>query len=196
MPKTQYFTATSLDGFIADAENSLDWLFQAEADTNAGSASGDLFQEFYAQVGALAMGATTYEWVLGYEKLLDKPESWPYRGLRSWVFSHRQLPPVPGADITFASGDVRTVHREMSAAAGERNIWLVGGGDLVGQFADHGLLDEIIISIAPATLASGAPLLPRRLMPSELTLTRCADDGTFVHLSYAVSGAPPRAAAE
>ncbi len=187
MSKTQYFTATSLDGFIADAGNSLDWLFEAEAAANADSASGDLYSEFYAHVGALAMGATTYEWVLGHEKLLDKPESWPYRGRRCWVFSHRQLPAVPGADIRFASGDVRPVHREMLAAAGERNIWLVGGGDLVGQFADHGLLDEMIISIAPATLGSGAPLLPRRLMPGELALTRCADDGTFVHLSYAVS---------
>jgi dihydrofolate reductase len=197
MPKTQYFTATSIDGFIADASNSLDWLFQAEAGANAESASGDLYHEFYAKVGALAMGATSYEWMIGHEKLLDKPESWPYDGRRCWVFSHRQLPPVPGADITFASGDVRAVHQEMSAAAGGRNVWLVGGGDLVGQFADHGLLDEMIISIAPATLGSGAPLLPRRLMPQQLTLTTCTDDGTFVHLCYAVSGnaRPPDAAA-
>ena len=187
MPKTQYFTAASLDGFIADSGNSLDWLFQAEAAAKAESASGDLYQEFYAQVGALAMGATTYEWVLRHEKLLDEPGSWPYGGRRCWVFSHRQLPAVPGADLSFASGDVRAVHQQMLAAAGGRNIWLVGGGDLVGQFADHGLLDEMIISIAPATLGSGAPLLPRRLLPGELTLTRCADDGTFVHLSYAVS---------
>ncbi len=195
MSKTQYFTATSLDGFIADADNSLDWLLAAEAGANAESASGDLYYEFYAQVGALAMGATTYEWILGHEKLLDKPESSPYNGRRCWVFSHRQLPAVPGTDIRFASGDVRAVHQEMSAAAGGRSIWLVGGGDLVGQFADHGLLDEMIISIAPATLGSGAPLPPRRLMPDELTLTRCADDGTFVHLSYAVSrkAQPPAA---
>jgi dihydrofolate reductase len=187
MPKTQYFTAASLDGFIADSDNSLDWLFRAEATAKAESASGDLYYEFYAQVGALAMGATTYEWVLRHEKLLEKPGSWPYSGRRCWVVSHRQLPAVPGADISFASGDVRAVHQQMMAAAGGRNIWLVGGGDLVGQFADHGLLDEMIISIAPATLGSGAPLLPRRLLPGELTLTRCADDGTFVHLSYAVS---------
>ena len=54
MPKTQYFTAASLDGFIADSDNSLDWLFQAEATAKAESASGDLYHEFYAQVGALA----------------------------------------------------------------------------------------------------------------------------------------------
>jgi len=187
MPKTQYFVAASLDGFIADSGNSLDWLFQAEAAAQTDSASGDLYREFYAQVGALAMGATTYEWLLGHEKLLDKPESWPYSGRRCWVVSHRRLPAVPGADISFASGDVLAVHEQMLAAAGGRNIWLVGGGDLVGQFADYGLLDEMIISVAPATLGSGAPLLPRRLLPGELTLTRCADDGTFVHLSYAVS---------
>jgi dihydrofolate reductase len=191
MSKTQYFTAASLDGFIADSGNSLDWLFQAEAAAKAESASGDLFLEFYARVGALAMGATTYEWLLGHEKLLDKPGSWPYSGLRCWVFSH-QLPAVPDADLCFVSGDVRAVHQQMLAAADGRNIWLVGGGDLVGQFADHGLLDEIIISIAPATLGSGAALLPRRLLPGELTLTSCADDGTFVHLSYAVSSDPAR----
>jgi hypothetical protein len=60
MPKTQYFTAASLDGFIAGSGNSLDWLFQAEATAKAESASGDLYHEFYAQVGALAMGATTH----------------------------------------------------------------------------------------------------------------------------------------
>ena len=187
MPKTQYFTAASLDGFIADSGNSLDWLFQAEAAAGAESASGDLYHEFYAQVGALAMGATTYEWILRHESLADNPASWPYGGRRCWVFTHRMLPPVPGADISFASGDVRPVHQQMLAAADGRNVWLVGGGDLVGQFADQGLLDEMIISIAPVTLGSGAPLLPRRLLPGELTLARCADDGTFVHLSYAVS---------
>ena len=51
----------------------------------------------------------------------------------------------------------------MTRAAGDRNIWIVGGGDLAGQFADAGLLDEVIVSIAPVTLGAGAPLLPRRL---------------------------------
>jgi dihydrofolate reductase len=184
MPTTQYFTATSIDGFIADQDNSLDWLFQADA--GGDSAAGQQYQEFFDQVGALAAGATTYEWVVEHEHMLDKPENWPYRETPCWVFSHRELPAVPGADIRFVSGDVRPVHEQMRAAAGDRNIWLVGGGDLVGQFADHGLLDEIILSIAPATLGAGAPLLPRRLMPGELTLTGCRADGPFACLSYAV----------
>jgi dihydrofolate reductase len=132
------------------------------------------------------MGATTYEWILEHEHMLEQPENWPYRQTPCAIFTHRGLPAVPGANITFVNGDVRPVHEEMAAAAGKRNIWLVGGGELVGQFADHGLLDEIILSLAPAMLGGGAPLLPRRLMPGELTLTGCRADGPFASLTYTV----------
>jgi dihydrofolate reductase len=74
----------------------------------------------------------------------------------------------------------------MSEAADGRNIWLVGGGDLAGQFADEGLLDEILLSIAPVTLGAGAPLLPSRLLSSELTLTGVDRDEHFAFLSYQV----------
>jgi dihydrofolate reductase len=184
MGKTQYFTATSIDGFIADQDNSLDWLFQADA--NGESAGGQQYRAFFEQVGAIAAGSTTYEWVLEHEQMLEKPEKWPYHGTPCWIFTHRQLPAVPGADITFVHGDVQAVHQQMAAAAGDRNIWLVGGGDLVGQFADHGLLDEIMLSVAPATLGGGAPLLPRTLLPGELALTGCRADGPFACLTYAV----------
>ncbi|MFL5929249.1 MAG: dihydrofolate reductase family protein, partial [Gaiellaceae bacterium] len=160
MPRTQYFTATTLDGFIADPDNSLEWLFTRKQDPHAPLA----YEPFIAGVGALAMGATTYEWVLDHEFGGKDPSEWrwPYE-IPSWVFTHRSLPVVPNARIEFRSGDVVGVHEEMAAAAADRNIWIVGGGDLVGQFADVGLLDEVIVSIAPVTLGAGAPLLPRRL---------------------------------
>ena len=56
----------------------------------------------------------------------------------SWVFSSRELPRVDGPDIRFVSGDVAPVHAEMVEAAGGKNVWLVGGGELVGQFHDAG----------------------------------------------------------
>jgi dihydrofolate reductase len=177
---TQYYTATTLDGFIADPDNSLDWLF-----TRAQDADGPLnYGEFIAGVGALAMGSTTYEWILDHE-FSDKDASewkWPYE-IPCWVFTHRQLPVVPNAQVEFTSGDVAPVHEAMVAAAGGRNVWIVGGGDLAGQFDDAGLLDEVIVYVAPVTLGAGAPLLPRRI---ELRLDELARNGDFACARFAV----------
>ena len=185
MSLTQYYTATSLDdGFIADPDNSLDWLF-----TRKQEADGPLnYGKFIMDVGAIAMGSTTYEWILDHEFSDKDPAEWkwPY-DVPCWVFTHRQLPVVPDAAIEFTSADAATVHKEMSDAAGDRNVWIVGGGDLVGQFADVGLLDEVIVAIAPVTLGAGAPLLPRRI---ELRLDELARNGDFACARFSVVRPP------
>jgi dihydrofolate reductase len=177
---TRYYTATTLDGFIADPNNSLDWLFTRQQDKN-----GPMnYAEFIAGVGALAMGSTTYEWILDHE-FRDKDPSewkWPYE-VPTWVFTHRELPVVQHARIEFTSGDVARVYEEMLAAAGDRDVWIVGGGDLAGQFADAGLLDEVIVMIAPVALGAGAPLLPRR---QELQLEEVARNGDFTCARFSV----------
>ena len=182
MCKTQYYTATSLDGFIADPDNSLDWLFQF------GEPEATSYPDFIRDVGALAMGSTTYEWLLTHHIRLGSkdPQPWAYEQ-PAWVFTSRSLPAVPGADIRFVRGDVRPVHREMVEAAGGKNVWLVGGGELVGQFHDHGLLDEIIVSIASVTLGAGAPLLPRAITTPPLRLMSVKAYGAaFAELRYEV----------
>ncbi|HYZ78388.1 MAG TPA: dihydrofolate reductase family protein [Gaiellaceae bacterium] len=180
MSLTQYYTATSLDGFIADADHSLDWLFTRQQDRG-----GPLnYEEFIARVGALAMGATTYEWILDHEFAGKDPADWKWPYDRPvLVFTHRQLPVVPGAPIEFTSADVAAIHEEMRAAAGDRNVWIVVGGDLAGQFADAGLLDEVIVYVAPVTLGAGAPLLPRRL---ELRLEEVDRNRDFACARFAV----------
>ncbi|MFB7289936.1 dihydrofolate reductase family protein [Actinacidiphila glaucinigra] len=80
--------------------------------------------------------------------------------------------------------DVRPVHEAMTAAARGRDIWLVGGGELVGCFADHGLLDDLVLGVAPVTLGAGAPLLPRRLTSARLRLTGVEQVGQFAYLTY------------
>lgn len=126
MTKTQYYTATSADGFIADPDNSLDWLFEVDR------SGPDRFTTFFGGVGAMCMGATTYEWVLGHDRLLERPDAWQayYGDTPCWVFSHRDLPAIPGANLRFVSGDVGPVHTDMITAAGGANVWLVGGGEL------------------------------------------------------------------
>ena len=180
--KTKYFTATSLDGFIATEDDSLEWLFPLGDINDTG------YSKFISQVGALAMGATTYEWMLRHaEKVTEETGSvWPY-SQPTWVFSHRQLPILDGADIRLARGDVRPVHAEMAVAAQGKNIWIVGGGDLAGQFYDTGLLDEAFIQVGSVTLGKGKPLFPRRVTspPWQLLSVRQVGSG-FAELHYAL----------
>ncbi|MCR2762074.1 dihydrofolate reductase family protein [Microbacterium sp. zg.B48] len=186
MPRVVYNTATTLNGFLADDQDSLSWLF---AVSGAAEAESD-FAGFLAGVGALVMGSTTYEWILRHDDLTENPEKWGYRDVAAFVLSTRSLPEIPGADIRFRAGDVGALWDELCAAAGERDVWLVGGGDLVGQFADAGHLDQIRVSVAPVTLTSGKPLLPRRLESDRLTLESARASGQFAELVYSVrSGA-------
>lgn len=171
---THYFTASSLDGFIATPEHSLDWLLSQDIDHEGPMSYGT----FEATIGAVAMGASTYEWVLKHEA--DNP--WPY-SQPTWVFTHRHLPVPEEADVRLVRDDVVAVHAEMLKAAGEKDIWIVGGGELVGQFADAGLVDEVWVQYAPVTLGAGAPLLPRRL---DLELLDVARNRSFLCGRYRV----------
>ena len=185
MALTQYYTATTVDGFIADETDSLEWLFTRDQDR---SGPGN-YADFFANVGALAMGSTTYEWILDHELAGKDPSEWkwPY-DIPCWVFSSRKLTDVPGSQIEFASGSVAHVHKQMVEAAAGKNLWIVGGGDLAGQFADAELLDEVWVSIACVTLGAGAPLLPRRL---ELKLEEAAANGDFIAARFTVAGPLP-----
>lgn len=176
MPLTQYLAASSIDGFIADEHDNLDWLLSMPG----GDDDANPYPAFIEQVGAIAMGATTYQWILDHEG--DKP--WPY-DQPAWVFTHRDLPTQEAADIRLTQAPVREVHAAMVEAAGGRNVWLVGGGDLVGQFLDEDLLDEVIVSITPVVLGGGAPFLPRRrTKPMRLLSATPSPAHTFVHLHY------------
>ena len=180
--KTIYYTAATLDGFIATKDDSLEWLFPL------GELEATSYPTFIREVGALAMGSATYEWMLrhvvGPEARRRQP--WPYTQ-PAWVFTSRALPAVPGADIRFARGDVRPVHADMASAAAGQNVWIVGGGELAGQFYDHGLLDELFVQVGSVTLGAGKPLLPRSIVSPPLRLLSVRAVGTgFAELHYAV----------
>ncbi len=180
--KTQYYTAASLDGFIATLDDSLDWLFPL------GDIEATSYPAFIREVGALAMGSATYEWLLRHlaGSGAGAPQPWPYRQ-PTWVFSSRTRHAAPGGDIRFARGDVRPVHRDMAVAAGGKNIWIVGGGELAGQFYDHGLLDELCVQVGSVTLGTGKPLLPRAITSPSLRLVSVRQVGTgFAELQYEV----------
>ncbi|MDF1605711.1 dihydrofolate reductase family protein [Nocardioides sp. YIM 152315] len=173
--RTTYYTATTLDGFLADEHDSLDWLLSQPNDDD-----GPLnYGEFIEDIGAIAMGATTYEWVLAHED-----GAWPYE-LPAWVFTHRDLAPVADS-VRLTSAPVTEVHAAMTEAAGGKDLWVVGGGDLAAQFAAAGLLDEVIVYVAPVLLGAGRPLFTR---PFDLELLEVARNQAFLCARYRVVGA-------
>jgi dihydrofolate reductase len=181
--KTQYFVASSLDGFIATEDDSLDWLFPL------GDLNDTSYPEFIANVGALAMGSATYEWMVrnADQVAAGTGSPWPYTQ-PAWIFSSKKQPLIEGANVQFVAEDVQTVHDRMRVAAGAKNIWIVGGGNLAGQFYDAGLLDEIIVQVGSAILGKGKPLLPRRALSPVLQLVSAHRIGRgMAELRYAVS---------
>src|SRR3569833_2614632 len=111
--RTQYYAATSLDGFIATENDSLDWLIPL------GDLNDSSYPAFIAVVCALAMGSATYEWMVrNAEKVASETGSTRPNTQPAWIFSSRRLPIIEGANIRFVNGEVRDVHAEMQAAAG------------------------------------------------------------------------------
>ncbi len=191
MSRTQYFCAASLDGFIAEADDTLEWLLKYEGSfTGAGAEPmKGTYDRFYDGVGALVMGSATYEFVLA------ELSEWPYEGKPTWILTSRELPEPEGddVDVRIVKGDVAELFDEMLAAAGERDLWVVGGGNVASQFADAGLLDDVLVTVVPVVLGEGKPLFDRRVSPGplQLTGTRAFDSG-MVELRYQQGGAALR----
>ena len=185
MARVVYWLASTLDGYIADDDDGLEWLtsYDVGTDVDGAAESRPVMAEFIDSVGALAMGSTTYEWVR------ENASGWPYGDKPTWVFTSRgELPAMEGANLRFVSGDIAPLADELLASAGDGPLWVVGGGDLAVQFAEAGLLDEVVVTVVPAALGSGRPLFGRPL-PRTLKLTGCRPFTTgMVELSYAVLG--------
>ncbi len=162
-----YYTASSLDGYVADEHASLQWLITRDIDAEGPFA----IDPFLASVGALVMGADTYEWLLAHQ-----PGDWMY-SQPSWVMTHRPQIVAAGQLVTTFAGEVTELYPTLRDAAGDRDVWVVGGGRVAAQFVRSGLVDEMIVSYAPCTLGAGSPVLPVR---SEWELVDTARNNDFV----------------
>jgi dihydrofolate reductase len=181
MSRIQYFVASSLDGFIATTSDDLAWLLQFDG-FEGGKES---YESFMDGVGCVVMGGETFAWLMEHE-----PGNWPYPATPCYVFTRHEHAAPPGSDITFVRGDVREFIGDLKADAGEKNVWMVGGGNLAAQFADAGLLDELIVSVIPVVLGEGKRLLPLEgpTPPLELIASRTMGRG-IVELRYRMSPA-------
>jgi dihydrofolate reductase len=169
MAGVQYYCAATLDGYIADPDDGLDWLtgYRGSYEGDGAPPREGGYDEFYEGVGSLVTGSVTYEWVL------DHVDGWPYSGKPCWVLTSRELrrPEGEGVDVRFANGPVPELAEEIIASAGERSLWVVGGGNVASQFAEAGLLDEVLVTVVPVVLGAGKPLFDRGLPGGPMQLT-------------------------
>lgn len=164
---TIYYTAASIDGYIVDDRDSLEWLISRNIDADGPFG----YRAFANSVGALVMGATTYEWILA-----NDPDEWQYTQ-PTWVLTHRPEIVRTGHAVKAFQGDVTELHPLLVQAAGYQDVWVVGGGEVAAQFASAGLIDELIVSYAPCTLGTGGRLMP---LHTEWNLIESVVNGDFV----------------
>jgi dihydrofolate reductase len=176
--KISVYIATSLDGCIARADGSLDWLDKANATAPSGEDFG--FQEFMASVDTLVMGRMTYEKVLSFGE-------WGYGTTPVVVLSSQPIenqPEIPST-VTGSSESPRALCDRLSVE-GVRHIYLDGGVTIRGFLAD-GLVDEITITQVPVLIGEGLPLFGplENNVDLELLESRSFDSG-FVQSKYSV----------
>jgi dihydrofolate reductase len=168
MKKVILYIATSLDGFIAKKDGSIDFLDSCKK-------SGDDYgyNKFYASIGAIVMGNSTYTQV-GDTKEFEEY----YKGKPVFVFSRK--PKAKKNNVTFVNEDVKEFVKKL-----ESDAWLVGGADIAKEFLKHNLIDEFIITIIPIVLGEGIPLFAKGVGEHKLKLlNKKSYDSGVVQLHY------------
>ena len=173
--KVSVYIATSVDGYVATKDDSLDWLFKTEPEGDAG------YGEFIEGVDTVIMGRRTFDWVMEQENGAN-----PYEGKASYVYTNQSRENT--ADVTYTKEDPSSLISRLNEQDGG-TIWLIGGGMLVHEFLEQNLIDEFIISLAPTLIGKGIPLFQRSEIEHELELTDVRQYGQFAQLHYRVKQA-------
>jgi dihydrofolate reductase len=141
-PRCSVFIAVSVDGYIARPDGSLDWL---DAVQREGEDYG--YKSFFDSIDALVVGRKTYDTALGFD-------AWPYAGKRCIVLTRRPVDARHGEE--FFAGEPKALIERL-AGDGVRHVY-VDGGDVIRQFFDARLVDDLTLSVIPVVLGNGIRL--------------------------------------
>ena len=187
MPEVILYIASSLDGYIARADGAVDWLEEtpepppelSPATETEGSPTEDYgYHEFLAGVGVVLMGRITYEQILSFGI------AYPYPDTAGYVFS-RTRAGEQDENVRFVDGDDTAGLVARLKAEQDKNLWLLGGGQLVREFLRLDLVDRIELFILPVILGEGIPLFLPDTPQRDLTLVDCRSYATgMVQLTY------------
>lgn len=148
MVQTVLYIATSLDGYIAKPDGNLDWLTSFPTPSN-GDDYG--YSELLQNIETLIMGRKTYDEVLNFDM------EWPYKGLHSYIVSSNQNLEIKSPDTYLLNENLSEFIINLKNKS-KKNIWIIGGGQLVTNFLQLDLIDKMILTIIPKMLGEGIPL--------------------------------------
>ena len=148
MRQLRLYIATSLDGYITTADSSVEWLDVYQSDEEDYG-----YHRFYDSVDTLLMGGNTYCAILGFGC------DWPYAGKQTWVLS-RSIQTATSGQVGIISHDALTFVRRLKSLETGKDIWLVGGGEIISLLLAENLIDEMQLCIFPMMPGNGVPLFP------------------------------------
>ncbi|MCG7344463.1 dihydrofolate reductase family protein [Sporosarcina sp. ACRSL] len=166
------YIAVSLDGYIATEDESLEWLFNVEGEGDNG------YSEFYETVDTVLIGKKTYDWIIRHET-----REFPYKNKECYVFTRSSIEDTE--DVKFINDDIVSITNKLKNQE-RRDIWIVGGGELLHHFVKEKLVDEIILTVAPVIIGKGIPLFNKGDYQLDLTLKGTRNFNQFVELHYGV----------
>lgn len=170
--KVMLYIATSLDGYIATKSDTLDWLDKVEGEGDNG------YSAFYEMVDTILMGKRTYDWIMK-----NVTGDFPYKDKQSYVFSRSAH--EENKDVLFVQDEILDFINKLKKQDG-KNIWLVGGGELLHSFIKEKIVDEFILTVAPILIGNGIPLFKEADLHLELSLKGVQQFNQFVELHYEV----------
>ncbi len=171
--KIVLFIATSLDGYIATKDDSLEWLFQTEGEGDNG------YSEFMEGIDTIILGRRTYDWLIEKEG-----DNFPYKDKKCYVFSKSVKTDDP--NVEFVNGNLVAFASKLKQMDG-KNIWIVGGGELLHDFIKNRLVEEWYITITPTILGDGIPLFKKLDFETRLVLKGIRRFNQFTELHYVTS---------
>ncbi|WP_321480384.1 dihydrofolate reductase family protein [uncultured Bacteroides sp.] len=148
MRKIKLYIAASLDGYIARSNGDIDWLTEFPNPEK----NDYEYQTFFESVGIVIMGGRTYRDILNMDVV------WPYQAKNTYVITHHSL--APEKNIQFITHDIVEIITQMRNENG-KDIWLVGGGEIISMLLNHELIDEMIITTIPIILGDGIALFSK-----------------------------------
>lgn len=174
MPKTILYIATTIDGYIARPDGNIDWLTSFPPPE-----SGDYgYAALLESIGTIVMGRRTYDDILGFGI------EWPYTGFTTYVVTHNKEYTASTPQTFIINEDAVGALRSIKDTA-EKDIWIVGGGEIIKELLTEDLIDTMIIAIIPVIIGQGISLFKAPVPQSSWQLIKTESFSTgAVNLHY------------